>query len=74
MRGFKRRNLDKNFFGQVAEEISDDLLVLNQPGGLGGVWNHLVLAIFVFGGNGFGRLFYGFVKISEQAPMIKDRA
>ena len=48
--------MDKNFFGQVAEEISNDLLILDQPGGIGRVWNHLVLAVFVFGGDGFGRL------------------
>ncbi|KAE8771798.1 retrotransposon protein [Hordeum vulgare] len=48
MRSLKRGDLNENLLGQIAQEIGNNLLILDKPGGIGRVRDNLILAIFVF--------------------------
>lgn len=59
--------MDEDLLGQIAQEVSNDLLILDKPGGIGRVGDDLILAIFILGGDDLGRLLDGFVDVAIQA-------
>ena len=59
--------MDENLLGQVAQEISGNMLILDKLGCIGMVGDDLVLAVFVFGGDDLARLLNGVVDVVVQA-------
>ena len=66
VRSFQRRYLNEHFLGEIPKKVCDYLLILDKPGSIGGVRQDLILAFFVLGHEGFGRLLNGFIKIPKQ--------